>query len=147
MRLQAKVRELEEEVARREALISEAESPDTAELVRGIGMVKFGDEPYEPRFVGTSSGITMTRLVLDFAKKHLETDSVKEMSEQHHSEFRHAQRIDSFEKSPSPQYPTRVAYANTKLPTREVTNRLVEIYCQKGNHSLLDLRSGNIECC
>ena len=65
--LQNKVRALEDEVASKEAqlLAREAEAradapPDNEELVRGIGSVKFGDyEHYtEPRYVGSSSGVT-----------------------------------------------------------------------------------------
>lgn len=108
------------------------DQPDTGELVRGVGMVKFDDENEkgEPRFVGTSSGITMTRLVIDFAKKHLEKESVKEIKE-HRNNFRQGQRISGSSETQRPS-PVALPGAAPKLPSREVTNRLVEIYCQRG---------------
>ncbi|KAF8461867.1 fungal-specific transcription factor domain-containing protein [Kalaharituber pfeilii] len=132
--LQAKVRELEAEIAKQEAAFSEVEQPDSRELVRGVGLVKFDDEKGEPRFVGTSSGITMTRLVIDFAKKHLEKDSVKEIKE-HRNNFRQGQRISG---SPGSQTRSPVALpgAAPQLPSREVTDRLVEIFCQKAQFVL-----------
>lgn len=127
--MQAKVRELEAEIARQEAAMSEVDQPDTGDLVRGVGMVKFDDEKGEPRFVGTSSGITMTRLVIDFAKKHLEKDSVKEIKD-HRNNFRQGQRIGtSGIQIPTPQ---ALPGAAPQLPSREVTDRLVDLFLQKG---------------
>jgi len=130
LHLQAKVRELEAQIAQQEAMLGDVEQPDTGELVRGAGMVKFDDEKGEPRFVGTSSGITMTRLVIDFAKKHLEKDSMKEIKE-HRNNFRQGQRIAG---TPGVHIPSPVALpgAAPQLPSREVTDRLVEIFLQRG---------------
>jgi len=129
LHLQAKVRELEAQIAQKEAMLGDVEQPDTGELVRGVGMVKFDDEKGEPRFVGTSSGITMTRLVIDFARKHLEKESVKEIKE-HRNNFRQGQRIAG---TPGVYIPNPVAPgAAPKLPSREVTDRLVELFLQKG---------------
>lgn len=111
-------------------MLGDVEQPGTGELVRGVGMVKFDDEKGEPRFVGTSSGITMTRLVIDFAKKHLEKDSVKEISE-HRNTFRQGQRIAGIP-GVHIRSPVALPGAAPQLPSREVTDRLVEIFLQKG---------------
>ena len=133
LHLQARVRELEAQIAQQEAILSDMEHSNTGELVRGVGMVKFNDEQGEPRFVGTSSGITMTRLVIDFAKKHLEKDSVKEIRE-HRNNFRQGQRING---TPGMQKQSPVAPpgAALDLPSREVAGRLVELFMQKGTES------------
>lgn len=133
--LQAKVRELEAELARAEALSSDAAEPDVGELVRGVGMVRFEDEKGEPRFVGTSSGITMTRLVLDFARKHLEKESVKEIKD-HRNEFRRGERIKTASTVAQPQVGPGLPTVAPELPTREVTDKLVDIYCQRGEFSV-----------
>ena len=122
-------------------MLGDVEQPDTGELVRGVGMVKFDDEKGEPRFVGTSSGITMTRLVIDFAKKHLEKESVKEIKE-HRNNFRQGQRIAGTAgvRITSPVAPG----AALQLPSREVTDKLVEIFLQRGEiiHVQFSLRIG-----
>lgn len=113
--------------------MGDTEQPDTGELVRGVGMVRFDDEIGEPRFVGTSSGITMTRLVIDFARKHLEKESVKEIKE-HRNNFRQGQRITG---TPGVHIPSPMAIpgAAPQLPSREVTDRLVDLFLQRGKHS------------
>lgn len=129
LHLQARVRELEAQITQREAILSDMEQSNTGELVRGVGMVKFNDEQGEPRFVGTSSGITMTRLVIDFAKKHLEKDSVKEIRE-HCNNFRQGQRING---TPGIQRQSPVAQPGAlELPSREVADILVGLFMQKG---------------
>ncbi|KAF8454189.1 fungal-specific transcription factor domain-containing protein [Terfezia claveryi] len=134
LHLQTRVRELEAQIAQQEIMLNDVEQSDSGELVRGVGMVKFDDEKGEPRFVGTSSGITMTRLVIDFAKKHLEKESVKEIKE-HRNNFRQGQRIAG---TPGVHIPSPVALpgAALQLPSREVTDRLVEIFLQKAQFIL-----------
>lgn len=129
--LQKKVQDLEEEVRRREAELTEVESPNSEELVRGIGAVKFGDyEHYkEPRYVGSSSGITVTRLVLESAKKDLEPEEFKDLTFKHNSPA---------EKSPpsSNDHPPLSDLGldpapDPKLPPRVFGEKLISYFCQK----------------
>ena len=130
--LQNKVRALENEVASKEAqlLAREAEAradapPDNEELVRGIGSVKFGDyEHYsEPRYVGSSSGVTVTRLVLESAKRDLAPGEFKDMTEQHRKNAVHSspEPLDDSLRLPEP-----------KLPPRQLGETLVSYFCKKG---------------
>jgi len=127
--LQNKVRALEEEVARREAALAATDTPNNEELVRGIGAVKFGgyDHYKEPRYVGSSSGVTVTRLVLESAKKDLEPDEFKDMTYQHRKNAVH---------HASPEYlqdpPRSTTTADTKLPPRQLGETLVSFFCKKG---------------
>jgi hypothetical protein len=129
--LQNKVRALEEEVARREAaLAAETEdSPNNEDLVRGIGAVKFGNyEHYkEPRYVGSSSGVTVTRLVLESAKRDLDEDEFKDMT------FQHRKNAKNLSLSPDPdqESPVFLKHVETKLPPRQLGETLVSFFCKK----------------
>ena len=48
-------------------------------LVRGAGLVKLKESGEEARFLGPSSGIAMTRLILVLAKDLYNTKSIKEI--------------------------------------------------------------------
>lgn len=128
--LQNKVRALQEEVARREAVLAEAESsPNNEDLVRGIGAVKFDNyEHYkEPRYVGSSSGITVTRLVLESAKRDLDEDEFKDMTMQHRKNAVH---------HTSPEPPLSPKQVDTKLPPRRTGETLVSFFCKKALYML-----------
>jgi hypothetical protein len=126
--LQNKVRALEEEVARREALLAETDEPNNEELVRGIGAVKFGDyEHYkEPRYVGSSSGVTVTRLVLESAKKDLAPWEFKDMTYQHRKNAVHTSPEHYGDMATAPRF------AEPKLPPRQLGETLVSFFCKKG---------------
>ena len=123
------MRALEEEVARREASLAETDIPNNEELVRGIGAVKFGDYDHykEPRYVGSSSGVTVTRLVLESAKRDLEPGEFKDMTYQHRKNAVH-------HASPDPHHgPSRsTTMADAKLPPRQLGETLVSFFCKKG---------------
>ncbi|RPB13304.1 hypothetical protein P167DRAFT_535008 [Morchella conica CCBAS932] len=131
--LQAKVRALEEEIKMREALTLEVETPNIEDLVRGVAMVNFADyEHYkEPRYVGTSNGFTVTRLVLESAKRNLGSQTFKDLTTQHRRTFRHALRS-----SPDPENHYHSSVPATKLPNREITDKLVDRFCQKALYQL-----------
>lgn len=123
--LQAKVRQLETEYARRIAELSEVRESDEEELVKSIGMVSLDDkQKMEPRFVGSASGINMTRLVLDYTKKNLEPEAVREIAEEHKANMSAADEAAT-------EFNLNAKAAN-RFPPRAVTDRLVEAYLQKG---------------
>ncbi|CCX15424.1 fungal-specific transcription factor domain-containing protein [Pyronema domesticum] len=131
--LQNKVRQLEEEVAKREALLAETAPPNNEDLVRGIGAVRFGDyEHYkEPRYVGSSSGVTVTRLVLESAKKDLAPGEFKDMTYQHRKNAVHS----LLENHPDAGLAARVP-PDPKLPPRSLCEILVRFFCGKALYML-----------
>ncbi|RPA91233.1 hypothetical protein L873DRAFT_1714976 [Choiromyces venosus 120613-1] len=133
--LQNKVRDLEEQIRVRETLLVEAEAPNSEELVRGVGLVNFADyEHYkEPRYVGSSSGVTVTRLVLEAAKKNLDPQAFKDLTTQHRNTFRHALRTNS---DPGDPYATLSSLPASRLPGREITDKLVELFCARALYQL-----------
>lgn len=116
----------------KEALLMDADAPDSEELVRGVGLVNFADyEHYkEPRYVGSSSGVTVTRLVLESAKKNLDPETFKDLTSQHRNTFRHALRAKS--EDPGVPYQALSSQPASKLPSREVTNKFAGLFCARG---------------
>ncbi|KAG0634442.1 fungal-specific transcription factor domain-containing protein [Tuber brumale] len=133
--LQNRVRDLEEQIRVREALFLEAEAPNSEELVRGVGLVNFADyEHYkEPRYVGSSSGVTVTRLVLEATKKNLDSQAFKDLTTQHRNTFRHALRTNP---DPGDSYANLSSLPASRLPSREITDKLVELFCARALYQL-----------
>ncbi|PWW71740.1 hypothetical protein C7212DRAFT_231835 [Tuber magnatum] len=133
--LQNKVQDLEEKVRVREALLVEADAPNSEELVRGVGLVNFADyEHYkEPRYVGSSSGVTVTRLVLEAAKKNLDPQAFSDLTTQHRNTFRHALRTNP---DPGDPHANLSSLPASRLPNREITDKLVELFCARALYQL-----------
>ena len=107
-------------------MLAESEGPNNEELVRGIGAVKFGDYDHykEPRYVGSSSGVTVTRLVLESARKDLDPKEFKDMTAKHR---KNAPR-------PSPESQNELLLPEAKLPPRHLGETLVSFFCKKGQN-------------
>ncbi|KIX04962.1 uncharacterized protein Z518_05834 [Rhinocladiella mackenziei CBS 650.93] len=131
--LQETVRKLNEEL---KALEREEEyEPDHEAMARGAGLVRFSEKD-ECRFLGPSSGIAITRFVMEFAKQHSPRRTIKDVVPQHA-----AQEIkDKFEaeegKPTSKVYPLISSVAAPDLPNRDLMDRLVEIYMVKAQYML-----------
>lgn len=52
---------------------------DTEDMVRPGGLVRLDEKDDTPRFLGPSSGIAMTRLVMEEAKKYTDTRTIREI--------------------------------------------------------------------
>ncbi|OQV06262.1 Fungal Zn2-Cys6 binuclear cluster domain-containing protein isoform 2 [Cladophialophora immunda] len=131
--LQETVRRLNEEL---KALQKEDEyEPDHEAMARGAGLVKFSEND-ECRFLGPSSGIAITRFVMEFAKQNSIRRTIKDVVPQHA-----AQEIkDKFDaessKPTSKVYPLISSVAAPDLPNRDLMDRLVEIYMAKAQYML-----------
>ena len=129
--LQKKVRELEEELA---APPSVAPNPPFTKehLVRDASFVKIKENDDAARFLGPSSGIAMTRLVMEIAKTICEAQSITEIvPEQKAREIR--QRFAQEAPKPTSKvYPEISFVAAPTLPSLELTERLVENFYVKG---------------
>ncbi|KAI9673548.1 MAG: hypothetical protein M1829_004055 [Trizodia sp. TS-e1964] len=127
--LQERVRELEAELAI--AVDEELREPDAEALVRGAGLVKFEDSE-EPRYIGSSSGVTITRLIMELAKQNTESKSIREVIPDR--KYRKYGESDDQEKIK--QYPLISAVAASNLPTRGMTDQLTKIFNQKAQFML-----------
>lgn len=99
--------------------------------MRGAATVRVQDSD-ESKFLGPSSGITITRLVMQLAKQFTESKSISEIVP--HSRAKDIK--DTF--TQEDQRPTSKIYsmvsdvAAEELPSRGLTNLLVELFYCKG---------------
>lgn len=129
IRLQDKIRELEAELGN---YTEEDGLPqDIEDIVRPGGLVRLDEDDETPRFLGASSGIAMTRLVMEEAKKYTDSRSIRELVPEvryRRSPAQSPEGVTGRKKS----YPMISAVAAPTLPTRLVTDKLVEVFNQKG---------------
>ena len=124
--LQDRVKELELELAS----LTTAPSPSKHNIDsvgRGVSVkIKEGDE--FPRFLGPSSGIAMTRLVLEMARDLWDAKSIREIiTEQKAQELKEKYQNESA-KPTSKVYPLISFVAAPGLPSQELTEQLVQNY-------------------
>ncbi|CAK7201798.1 hypothetical protein SEUCBS139899_004513 [Sporothrix eucalyptigena] len=76
VKLQEKVRQLEAELAQ----FTEDDLPeDNEDMIRPGGFVRLSDSDETPRYLGPSSGIAMTRLLMEEAKRYTESQRISEL--------------------------------------------------------------------
>ncbi|KAI9827514.1 MAG: hypothetical protein M1832_004864 [Thelocarpon impressellum] len=132
IRLQEKVRALEAELARCD--VEEPSGPDAEDIARGPGLVRF-DEGIEPRFLGSSSGIAMTRLVMELAKETNGTTSIRELVPKDFTS-RSQEQTPLEQSGETKAYPMLSSVAASALPTRPTTDKLAEVFCQRSQFLL-----------
>lgn len=102
-------------------------------MARGAGLIKF-KETDESRFLGPSSGIAITRFVMDMAKQNTGSKSIKEVvNENTAQQIKSVFDIES-QKPTSKVYPMISSVAEPDLPPRQLTNKLIDIFIAKGKH-------------
>ncbi|KAF3480226.1 fungal specific transcription factor domain-containing protein [Arthroderma uncinatum] len=131
LELREKIRQLGHEL---EELEDEADrAPDAEAMARGAGLIKF-KETDESRFLGPSSGIAITRFVMDMAKQNTGSKSIKEVvNDNTAQQIKSVFDIES-QKPTSKVFPMISSVAEPNLPPRELTNKLVDIFMAKGMH-------------
>ncbi|KAM0225779.1 hypothetical protein ACHAQD_000738 [Fusarium lateritium] len=125
------VRQLEAELS--QFTDDESDYPKSNEdMVRPGGMVRLNGGDETPRYLGPSSGIAMTRLLMEQAKRY--TDS-KRISDLIPSVRARQARMQSIQMTgPSARrksYPMISQHPAESLPTRAVADKLLEIFNQK----------------
>jgi len=132
--LQDTVRRLHDEL---KTLKKEEEEhvPDHEAMARGAGLVRFSEHD-EHRFLGPSSGIAITRFVMEFAKQNSARRTIKDVVPyQAAQEIK--QKFDAESSKPTSKvYPLISSVAAPDLPHRDLMNRLVEIYMVKAQYML-----------
>lgn len=135
MHLQQKVRDLEKQLA---DLERDDVEPDPEDVMRGAATVRVQDSD-ESKFLGPSSGITITRLVMQLAKQFTESKSISEIVP--HAEAKNVK--DTFaqedQRPTSKIYPMVSDVAAEELPNRDLTNLLVELFYCKGAYGCLSM--------
>jgi hypothetical protein len=104
-------------------------------MAREGGLVQFS-ETEECRFLGPSSGIAITRFVMDFARRNAARRTIKDVvSQQSAKEIKHKFDLES-SKPTSKVYPLISSVAAPDLPNRDLMERLVDIYMVKAQYML-----------
>ena len=127
--LQDKIKDLETQLAQMasEKLLA----PDAEAIMRGAGLVRFKEND-ESRYLGPSSGIALTRLVMELAKQSTSSKCIKEIV----PDMKAQQIKDYFTKESSKPtskvYPLISNVAAPELPSRELTENLIENFNRTG---------------
>ncbi|THC99066.1 hypothetical protein EYZ11_001462 [Aspergillus tanneri] len=108
---------------------------DAELMVRGAGRIRFKEND-ESRFLGPSSGIAITRLVMEMAKQNTDSKSIKDVvPELTAQEIKLAFEEES-SKPTSKVYPMISSIPQPNLPTKKSTDRLVDVFVVKAQAML-----------
>ncbi|KAK0715170.1 fungal-specific transcription factor domain-containing protein [Lasiosphaeris hirsuta] len=140
VKLQAAVRKLEAELA--QYTDEEIDDPHNHEaMVRPGGMVRLGETDETPRYLGPSSGIAMTRLLMEEAKRYTEktriADLIPEVHARRQDRFDRMQSVVSMVGSIGGSSGRKKSYAmtaevpNSGLPSRAIADKLVDVFNQR----------------
>jgi hypothetical protein len=128
IRLQDRVRALQLELA--QYVEEDGNQPDTEDSIRPGGLVRLeGDET--PKFLGPSSGIAMTRLVMEEARKYTDTQSIRELVPEISKRRTPAQSPDTGS-ARKRSYPMVSEFPADRLPSRTVRDKLIQVFNEKG---------------
>lgn len=142
VKLQGKVRDLEAELSQ---YTNEDDLPKNNEdFIRPGGLVRLNETDETPRYLGPSSGIAMTRILMEEAKRHTDSKQIAELIPNVRGR-RPAEppgpnypgmRSQSFAMRPQAtrkkSYPIISAVAAQNLPSRGIADRLMEVFHQRG---------------
>lgn len=100
-------------------------------MVRGAGRLKFKEND-EPKYLGPSSGLAITRLVMEMAKQNTDSKSIKDVV----PEVTAQEIKDTFTKESSKPtskiYPMISSMPQEELPPRNLTYRLIDLFVVRG---------------
>jgi Fungal specific transcription factor domain len=109
--------------------------PDAETMIRGAGMIKFNKND-EYRYLGPSSGIAITRLVMELAKQSTVNKSIREVVPDVTAQEIKQKFDDESGKPTSKVYPLISSVAAPHLPSHELMDKLVDIYMVKAQYML-----------
>ncbi|RYP68429.1 hypothetical protein DL771_006693 [Monosporascus sp. 5C6A] len=144
--LQDRVRALEAELGQ---YTDEDDLPkDNEDFIRPGGLVRLNETDETPRYLGPSSGIAMTRLLMEEAKRYTESARISELIPEVRVRRRSptpglpaaastGTRSRSFSVLPAAasrrkSYPMISAVPAQNLPSRAIADKLVEVFVQRG---------------
>lgn len=127
--LQHKIQDLERELS---VLEAEDRELDSEVAVRNPGLVRLR-ESEETKFLGPSSGIAMSRVVMNLAKQFTDAKSIKEIITE--TEVKAAEKQFAEEEAKAvPETPPIPMYScapAVDLPSKELTSNLVDLFFTK----------------
>lgn len=104
-------------------------------MARGAGLIKFSEND-ESRFLGPSSGIAITRFVMELAKQYTKNKSIKDIVPTHTAqEIKEKFDVESA-KPTSKVYPLISSVAAPSLPSHDLMERLIDLYMAKAQYML-----------
>lgn len=108
----------------------EGTSESTEDIVRPGGLIRLDENDETPRYLGASSGMGITRLVIERAKQYTDTGTIRELVPDVRQRRTPAQSPNA---GPGSQktYPRMSAVAAEALPGRDLANQLVILFTQK----------------
>ncbi|PYH91499.1 hypothetical protein BO71DRAFT_48232 [Aspergillus ellipticus CBS 707.79] len=131
--LREKARMLEKELAEVDNEVQHA--ADAELMVRGAGRIRFKEND-ESRYLGPSSGIAITRLVMEMAKQNTDSKSIKDVvPELTAQEIKDAFAEES-SKPTSKVYPMISSMPQPSLPLKHMTYRLIDVFVVKAQAML-----------
>lgn len=126
IRLQDRVRELEAELSQ----YTEEDETHPEQMVLLGGLTRLDENDETPRFLGPSSGIAMTRIVMEEAKRYTDSRHIRELVPEVGDRKTPVQSPgDGSQRKKS--YPMISAVAAQTLPRRDLTDKLVEVFNQR----------------
>lgn len=105
--------------------------PDPEDVMRGAAAVRTL-ESEESKFLGPSSGITVTRLVMQLAKEFTDSKSIAEIVPKTRVQSLKAEFNEEDKKPTSKVYPLVSNVAAEELPNKDLMNLLRELFYSKG---------------
>ena len=114
------------------------------DFVRPGGLVRLNETDETPRYLGPSSGIAMTRLLMEEAKRYTESARISELIPELRDRRRPAtpdhsteMRSTSFSvlapaASRRKSYPMISAVPASELPSKPISDKLIEVFYQRG---------------
>lgn len=103
-------------------------------MMRGAGRIRFKEND-EPRYLGSSSGIAITRLVMEMAKQNTDSKSIKDVVPELTAQEIKAAFAQESSKPTSKVYPMISSVPQPTLPPRNLTYRLIDLFVVKGTFS------------
>ncbi|KAI0126064.1 fungal-specific transcription factor domain-containing protein [Xylariales sp. AK1849] len=142
VKLQERVRALEAELGQ---YTDEDDFPrNNEELIRPGGLVRLNESDETPRYLGPSSGIAMTRMVMEEAKRYTDSQRISELIPEVRTRRQAplpggsaiGKRSQSFSMPPpmssrKKSYPMISAVAAQSLPSRAIADKLIEVFHQR----------------
>lgn len=146
VKLQARVRALEAELGQ---YTDEDDFPKNHDDIVGPGgLVRLNETDETPRYLGPSSGIAMTRILMEEAKRYTDSQHISQLIPEVRVRRQAAVgggggpggmglRSQSFSIPPQmmsrkKSYPMISAFPADNLPSRAIADKLIEVYCQRG---------------
>ncbi|KAL4750134.1 hypothetical protein BDW72DRAFT_176427 [Aspergillus terricola var. indicus] len=133
VQLRETARRLEKELEEEEKDFQQA--ADAELIIRGAGRIRFREYD-EARYLGPSSGIAITRLVMELAKQNTHSKSIKDVVPESTAQKIKDVFNDESAKPTSKIFPPISLIPQPNLPTKHLTYKLIDVFTVKAQGML-----------